>query len=161
MLQHRSGLWHVKNTAKKRNINKSKVGKFLHSESDPAYVLASDRIRAVNRKTRDLSSKIGSEEPRKKPEYGHPKPKSAGNKNSDFFGNKSGSECRIKVAKRLLGQRLEPPESAYSIPNFGDQEECVFRTLAPNKIAQRFSYIRLNSFKPENFVAIARSLFEI
>ena len=84
MLQHRSSLWHVKNFTHGFKL-KNKASKFLYSESNPAYALASDRIKAVNRKKRDLSSKVGSEEPRVKIGSGPSKPKNLGNKNRDFL----------------------------------------------------------------------------
>ena len=116
------------------------------------------RIKAVNRKRQDLSSRRFSEDPCARQINGGLRKKHR-NKNDEFFGENKDNTRRIKVSKNLLQQRIDPPESAFNIPNFGDQETCLFRHLAPHKIAHRFSYIHLETFKPENFVAIARSLF--
>ena len=134
--------WHVRNIT---NCNqRNKVAKYLLDDGNPELVIADNRIKAVNRKRQDLSSRRFSEDPCARQTIEGLRKKHR-NRNEEFFGENRNNFRRIKVAKNLLLQRINPPESAYNIPNFGDQETCLYRHIAPHKIAHQFSYIHLET----------------
>ena len=142
MLKRLNNNWHVRNIARYNQNNK--VAKYLLDDGNPELVLADNRIKAVNRKRQDLSSRRNSEDPCTRQKFEGARKKHR-NKNEEFFRENRNNIGRIKVAKNLLQQRINPPESAYNIPHFGDQEPCLYRHIAPFKIAHQFSYIHLET----------------
>ena len=61
-----------------------------------------------------------------------------------------------RVSKGPLRDRVEPPNTAYNIPNVGLQKVSNTATTTLFKIEQHFSYVQLRRYKPENSIAIAR-----
>ena len=103
-----------------------------------------NRIISSAHKTSRLSYLARQNVPIRRSNIGSKKP-SVGRKKNFLSKNSEGLENRVKILKKWLSERLEPPGIAFDIPNFSRQAQGPVRTAAGKKLEQLFSYVDLKS----------------